>query len=114
MKNTITILLLTSLFASCKKEEQEKWGNITFHQSNYMVKNTYLWIDGKMIEVLNSTKYIDSTGNYSPNCGNDAFPYVATIRMNYGKHTYFVKAASEISDTFTIDVNEECKTIKIE
>jgi len=109
MKYAIILLVLLSF--GCKKEE-EQFGNITYFQSEYLGKNTYLYIDGKAQGVLNSTFYLDSNG-YTPNCEDDVFPYVKTVKLPYGTHKYWMRYANESYDTFTLEVKYPCQIVKV-
>jgi hypothetical protein len=102
------------LFVSCTKEVKQdiKYGNVTFYQSDYPIRNSTLFVDNHAFDLLNGIQYFDSTG-FIPQCGDKIWPYVETVTLQYGRHSYFVKGGNKTSDTFYVDVFNECQLQKV-
>lgn len=104
MKNTITILLLTALFAGCKKEPSK--GYLTFWQKNW-TGSPDLYVDGKMKGALKQTFS-------EPECKSSTPGKVITIELPFGEHKFSLNNGSAPIVEYYISVETECKTIKIE
>lgn len=107
MKNTIKILLCLALIASCKKDKETPKGKVTFYQSDYTASTYGLVIDWGKPSTIVATDSV-------PSCGQAWAGKFITVDLPYGKHTYYLNSFFvENSDTFTIEVNQECQVVKV-